>query len=181
MFVHGAMCMAYSGNCTISNYTQARDSNRGGCVHSCRFPYSIWENSQQRQAGERPALENVNFMSSRDLRGMEHLPRFIDAQISSLKIEGRMKSNLYVASTVSNYAKALQACSSEAPTRHDPLATLLRPQKNTPPAPPAAVETFWTSFLRSRFSALPSIPFLPSFSSHPFLPSVLLWLCSGRL
>ena len=45
MFVHGAMCMAYSGNCTISNYTQARDSNRGGCVHSCRFPYSIWENS----------------------------------------------------------------------------------------------------------------------------------------
>lgn len=112
MFVHGAMCMAYSGNCTISNYTLARDSNRGGCAHSCRFSYSIWHHRDHRKSGAPPLREEVNLMSSRDLRGMAHLPQFVDAQISSLKIEGRMKSNLYVATTVGTYAKALQLCRS---------------------------------------------------------------------
>ena len=110
MFIHGAMCMAYSGNCTISNYTLARDSNRGGCAQSCRFDYSIWETANQREQGLPPQHKNVNFMSAKDLRGLEHLPRFINAQITSLKIEGRMKSNLYVATTVHAYANALQFC-----------------------------------------------------------------------
>ncbi len=108
MFVHGSMCMAYSGNCTISNYTAARDSNRGGCVQSCRFSYSIWEKPKQREAGIAPLHADVSFMSSKDLRGLELLPHFIDAKITSLKIEGRMKSNLYVATTVQAYSKALQ-------------------------------------------------------------------------
>lgn len=109
MFVHGAMCMAYSGNCTISNYTLARDSNRGGCAQSCRFSYSIWNSRDHRKSGDGP-LQDADFMSSRDLRGMEQLPAFIQSQVTSLKIEGRMKSNLYVATTVGSYAKALQLC-----------------------------------------------------------------------
>lgn len=108
MFVHGAMCMAYSGNCTISNYTLARDSNRGGCAQSCRFGYSFWSQPNQREAGEQPIKEDVSFMSSKDLRGVERIPAFVDHQIASLKIEGRMKSNLYVATTVQAYSNALK-------------------------------------------------------------------------
>ncbi len=110
MFIHGAMCTAYSGNCIISNFTLARDSNRGGCAQSCRFSYSIWENRKEREPGTEPLYENVSFMSSKDLRGLTLLPRFIDARICSLKIEGRMKSNLYVATTVRAYASALKKC-----------------------------------------------------------------------
>ncbi|MBF0288699.1 MAG: U32 family peptidase [SAR324 cluster bacterium] len=108
LFIHGSMCMSYSGNCTISNYTAARDSNRGGCVQSCRFSYSIWERSKQREEGMPPLHADVSFMSSKDLRGLELIPHFVEAQITSLKIEGRMKSNLYVATTVLAYSKALE-------------------------------------------------------------------------
>ena len=103
MFVHGSMCMAYSGNCTISNYTSGRDSNRGGCVQSCRFTYDI-------DAGKDGAIENrdASFMSSKDLRGMRLLPQFMEAGVESIKIEGRMKSSLYVATTVQAYSKGLR-------------------------------------------------------------------------
>ena len=110
MFIHGSMCMAYSGNCIISNYTVGRDSNRGGCAQSCRFAYSIWENKRERERGLDPLFEKMSFMSSKDLRGLALLPRFIDAGVCSLKIEGRMKSNLYVATTVQAYASALRKC-----------------------------------------------------------------------
>ena len=82
MFVHGSMCTAYSGNCVISNYTSGRDSNRGGCAHSCRFEYKL-----ETEKGD----VNSYFMSSKDLNGMELLPAFLDAQIDSLKVKGRMK------------------------------------------------------------------------------------------
>ncbi|MGK5092882.1 U32 family peptidase C-terminal domain-containing protein [Deltaproteobacteria bacterium TL4] len=105
MFVHGAMCMAYAGNCTISNYTAGRDSNRGGCVQSCRFAYGL----QKELPPITSDAELISFMSSKDLRGLNLIPQFIEAEIDSLKIEGRMKSNLYVATTVSTYSQALQA------------------------------------------------------------------------
>ncbi|MBF0277900.1 MAG: U32 family peptidase [SAR324 cluster bacterium] len=132
LFVHGAMCMAYSGNCTISNYTLARDSNRGGCAQSCRFDYSVWGSARQREAGVRPQFEGINFMSSKDLRGMELIPQFIDAQITSLKIEGRMKSNLYVATTVQAYAKALQACRTASSSIQKTLSTLSKELEKIP-------------------------------------------------
>lgn len=100
MFIHGSMCMAYSGNCTISNFTQGRDSNRGGCAHSCRFEYSIDFNDKDIQA------KNKYFMSSKDLNGLRVLEEFIKAGIDSVKIEGRMKSHLYAATMAKVYSEA---------------------------------------------------------------------------
>ena len=100
LFIHGSMCMAYSGNCVISNYTSGRDSNRGGCAHSCRFEYSL-----ENEKGE---VNKAYFMSSKDLNGIEHLPLFLDAQIDSLKIEGRMKGNLYAATVSKSYSEAIE-------------------------------------------------------------------------
>ena len=98
MFVHGSMCMAYSGNCVISNYTQGRDSNRGGCAHSCRFEYSLMKGEEKKYA---------HFMSSKDLQGIRLLKDFIDAGIDSLKVEGRMKSHHYAGTISKVYGEAL--------------------------------------------------------------------------
>lgn len=100
MFIHGSMCMSYSGNCVISNYTQGRDSNRGGCAQSCRFEYSIdLENSKDLKAF---------FMSSKDLEGIRLLQDFIDAGIDSLKVEGRNKSHHYAGTISKVYSDALR-------------------------------------------------------------------------
>lgn len=104
MFVHGSMCMAYSGNCVISNYTQGRDSNRGGCAHSCRFDYKI-ELDKNDKFSE--FSKNSYFMSSKDLEGIRVLQQFIDAGIDSLKVEGRMKSYLYAGTISKVYSEAL--------------------------------------------------------------------------
>lgn len=98
MFVHGSMCMAYSGNCVISNFTQGRDSNRGGCAHSCRFEYSLFSDEKEKRA---------YFMSSKDLEGIRFLEPFIEEEIDSLKIEGRMKTPHYAATISKVYADAL--------------------------------------------------------------------------
>ncbi|OZH52496.1 peptidase U32 [Hydrocoleum sp. CS-953] len=100
MFIHGAMCMAFSGNCTISNFTAGRDSNRGGCIQSCRFPYQLAEKTDDRP---------VTFMSSKDLWGIHQIGAFFEHQICSLKIEGRMKSSFYVAVTCRAYRQAIDA------------------------------------------------------------------------
>jgi len=101
LFVHGSMCMAYSGHCVISNFTQGRDSNRGGCAHSCRFEYSIdMPDSKERK--------KAYFMSSKDLEGLRVLPEFINEGIDSLKIEGRMKSHLYAGTMSKVYSEALK-------------------------------------------------------------------------
>ncbi|HBB33542.1 MAG TPA: peptidase U32 [Cyanobacteria bacterium UBA8803] len=102
MFAHGAMCMAYSGNCTISNFTAGRDSNRGGCIQSCRLPYQL-------QSNDRQPDNLVTFMSSRDLWGIYQIGEFFKHQICSLKIEGRMKSSFYVALTCKVYRKLIDA------------------------------------------------------------------------
>ena len=101
MFVHGSMCMAYSGNCVISNFTQGRDSNRGGCAHSCRFEYSLDLGLDTKEK------KKAYFMSSKDLEGLRVLPEFVSEGIDSLKIEGRMKSPLYAATMSKVYSEAL--------------------------------------------------------------------------
>ncbi len=123
LFIHGAMCSAFSGHCVISNYTQARDSNRGGCVQSCRFNYQIKDLegfvSYQRR-----------FISSKDLNGLTLLPEFVKYGIDSLKIEGRMKSSLYVATTVSTYAKGLKLI--EKNEAQNQLENITQELKNMP-------------------------------------------------
>ena len=103
MFIHGSMCMAFSGHCVISNFTQGRDSNRGGCAHSCRFEYSLnFEDLQNKEKIK------AYFMSSKDLMGIQRLYEFAKAGIDSLKVEGRMKSPLYAATTAAIYQSALK-------------------------------------------------------------------------
>jgi putative protease len=101
MFIHGSMCMAYSGHCVISNFTQGRDSNRGGCAHSCRFEYSL-------EGLDTLEKKKAYFMSSKDLEGLRVLPEFINEGIDSLKIEGRMKSHLYAGTMSKVYSEALK-------------------------------------------------------------------------
>lgn len=100
MFIHGSMCMSYSGHCVISNYTQGRDSNRGGCAHSCRFEYKL-------KAHNNPEEVLAYFMSSKDLEGLATVSHFFKAGVDSVKIEGRMKSALYAATTSKVYKEAL--------------------------------------------------------------------------
>jgi U32 family peptidase len=108
-FIHGAMCIAYSGRCTLSNHMTARDSNRGGCCQSCRWDYDLYEQTTD----EEKALfkdEDAPFaMSPKDLKLIESIPRMIDIGIDSLKIEGRMKSIHYIATVVSVYRKVIDA------------------------------------------------------------------------
>lgn len=102
MFTHGAMCMAYSGHCTISNFTAGRDSNRGGCIQSCRLPYHL-------ETEDNKSDDLVSFMSSRDLWGIYQIKEFFQHQICSLKIEGRMKSSFYVGLTCKIYRQLIDA------------------------------------------------------------------------
>jgi putative protease len=108
-FVHGAMCIAYSGRCTLSNHMTARDSNRGGCCQSCRWDYDLYDGNN----GEETHLfdkEEVPFaMSPKDLKLLESIPRMIEIGIDSLKVEGRMKSIHYIATVVSVYRKVIDA------------------------------------------------------------------------
>lgn len=106
MFIHGAMCMAYSGHCTISNFTAGRDSNRGGCSQSCRFGYQLSTPTETSRPLSTPMLP---FMSSKDLWGGAQIPAFFTNQICSLKIEGRMKSSFYVATTCKVYRRLIDA------------------------------------------------------------------------
>jgi len=98
VFIHGALCMAYSGFCTISNYLAGRDSNRGGCIQSCRFEYQL-ETPQGETA-------QVHFLNSKDLKGIAFLPEFQRYGITAAKIEGRMKTGLYLASSLRAYLGA---------------------------------------------------------------------------
>ncbi|KKB43156.1 peptidase, U32 family large subunit [Bacillus thermotolerans] len=108
-FIHGAMCIAYSGRCVLSNHMTARDSNRGGCCQSCRWDYDLYsleENGEQALFSE----EDAPFaMSPKDLRLVESLPSMIEMGIDSLKIEGRMKSIHYIATVVSVYRKVIDS------------------------------------------------------------------------
>lgn len=109
-FVHGAMCISYSGRCLLSNFMIERDANRGMCAHPCRWKYALVE--QQRPGEYYPVEEDdrgTYIMNSKDLCLLENLPELIEAGISSFKIEGRMKSVFYVATVVSAYRKVIDA------------------------------------------------------------------------
>ena len=107
-FVHGAMCISYSGRCLLSNYMVGRDANQGACTHPCRWKYSIVE--ETRPGEYYPVFENERgtyIFNSKDLCMIEHIPELIDAGVDSLKIEGRMKTALYVATVARTYRKAI--------------------------------------------------------------------------
>ncbi len=108
VFVHGAMCISYSGRCLLSNYMVGKDANRGDCKHACRWEYVLME--KQREGKYYPVVEDdtgTYFFNAKDLCMIEHIPELIQSGLSSLKIEGRMKSLYYVASVVGAYRKAI--------------------------------------------------------------------------
>ena len=107
-FVHGAMCISYSGRCLLSNYMVGRDANQGACTHPCRWKYSIVE--ETRPGEVMPVFENERgtyIFNSKDLCMIEHIPELIESGVDSLKIEGRMKTALYVATVARTYRKAI--------------------------------------------------------------------------
>ncbi len=107
-FVHGAMCISYSGRCLLSNFLTGRDANQGACTHPCRWKYNIME--ETRPGEYFPVYENERgtfIFNSKDLCMIEHIPDLIQAGIDSFKIEGRMKTALYVATVARTYRKAI--------------------------------------------------------------------------
>lgn len=109
-FVHGAMCMAYSGRCLLSNYMTGRDANRGACAHPCRYKYHLVEEKRPGEYFEIDEDERGTYiMNSQDLCMIEHIPDIVDSGITSFKIEGRMKSSYYVASVIKAYREAIDS------------------------------------------------------------------------
>lgn len=107
-FIHGAMCISYSGRCLLSNFLTGRDANQGACTHPCRWQYSVVE---EKRPGEYFPVEEDDrgtyIFNSKDLCMIEHIPDMINAGIDSFKIEGRMKTALYVATVARTYRKAI--------------------------------------------------------------------------
>ncbi len=107
-FIHGAMCISYSGRCLLSNYFTGRDANQGACTHPCRWKYAVVE---EKRPGEYLPVEEDDrgtyIFNSKDLCMIEHIPEMIEAGIDSFKIEGRMKTALYVATVARTYRKAI--------------------------------------------------------------------------
>ena len=107
-FVHGAMCISYSGRCLLSNYFTGRDANQGECTHPCRWKYAVMEES--RPGEYLPVYENERgtfIFNSKDLCMIDYIPELVEAGIDSFKIEGRMKTALYVAAVARTYRKAI--------------------------------------------------------------------------
>ena len=107
-FIHGAMCISHSGRCLLSNYFTGRNANSGECTHPCRWKYSVME--QTRPGEYMPVYENERgtyIFNSKDLNMIEYIDQILDAGIDSLKIEGRMKTALYVATVARTYRKAI--------------------------------------------------------------------------
>ena len=110
-FIHGAMCISYSGRCLLSNYFTGRDANHGECTHPCRWKYAVVE--EQRPGEYLPVYENERgtyIFNSKDLCMIEHVPDLLASGIDSFKIEGRMKTALYVATVARTYRKAIDDC-----------------------------------------------------------------------
>ncbi len=118
IFVHGAMCISYSGRCLLSNYFTGRDANQGQCTHPCRWQYAVME--ETRPGEYMPIEENDRgtfIFNSKDLNMVGHLDDLVDAGVDSLKIEGRMKTDLYVGTVVRAYRRALDDLA-ESPDRY---------------------------------------------------------------
>lgn len=100
-FIHGAMCSSYSGRCILSNYFTNRDANRGGCAQICRWDFDLYDEEEKIES------DTKFTMSCKDLSMIEHIPEMIDIGISSLKVEGRMRSNYYIATVINTYRNAI--------------------------------------------------------------------------
>ena len=108
-FIHGAMCISYSGRCVLSNHMTHRDANRGGCAQSCRWKYDLFAEEEDEAIPLFAEGDEAFTMSSKDLCMIEHIPELIEAGVDSLKIEGRMKSVHYVATVVNAYRRVIDA------------------------------------------------------------------------
>lgn len=107
-FVHGAMCISYSGRCLLSNYLTGRDSNHGECVQACRWCYSVTEESRPNEKFDLMEDERGTYIfNSKDLRLIEYVDQIFDAGVVSFKVEGRMKSPYYVATVINAYRRAI--------------------------------------------------------------------------
>lgn len=107
-FVHGAMCISYSGRCLLSNYLSTRDGNRGECVQSCRWKYKITESSREGNPLEMEEDDRGTYiLNSKDLNMLTHIDKLVDSGIISFKIEGRMKSEYYLATVINAYRRAI--------------------------------------------------------------------------
>ncbi len=108
-FVHGAMCVSFSGRCLLSNYLTGRDANRGQCAQPCRWKYHLVEETRPGEFFEITEDGGTYILNSRDMRMIEHIPELIDAGVTSFKIEGRMKSAYYTAVVTNAYRHAIDA------------------------------------------------------------------------
>ena len=106
-FVHGAMCVSFSGRCLLSNYLTGRDANRGACSQPCRWKYHLVEEKRPGEYFEISEDKGTHIMNSRDMCMIEHIPELIDAGVTSFKIEGRMKSAYYAAAVTNAYRHAI--------------------------------------------------------------------------
>ena len=106
-FVHGAMCVSFSGRCLLSNYLTGRDANRGACAQPCRWKYHLVEEKRPGEYFEISENKGTHIMNSRDMCMIEHIPELIDAGVTSFKIEGRMKSAYYAAAVTNAYRHAI--------------------------------------------------------------------------
>lgn len=114
-FVHGAMCVSFSGRCLLSNYMTGRDANRGQCAQPCRWKYHLVEEKRPGEYFEITEDNGTFILNSRDMRMIEHLQQLADAGVSSFKIEGRMKSSYYTAVVTNAYRHALDAVAERNP------------------------------------------------------------------
>ena len=131
-FVHGAMCISYSGRCLLSNYLTGRDSNRGACVQACRWEYFITEKSRK-DTGEEYQIQqderSTYILNSKDLCMINYLDKMADAGVTSFKIEGRMKSAYYVANVVNAYRRALDILEQNPADFHPDEARIVELEK----------------------------------------------------
>ena len=104
-FIHGALCISYSGQCLFSSMIGGRSGNRGCCAQPCRLPYTLLENDK--------SIDNGYLLSTRDLCGLDYLPELVKAGVTSFKIEGRMKSPIYVSTVTRIYKKYMKLIASE--------------------------------------------------------------------
>lgn len=134
VFIHGGMCISYSGRCVLSNHMTGRDANRGGCAQSCRWKYDLYD-GQGNQISE---TETPFSMSSRDLQAARWIREFIESGVTSLKIEGRMKSDYYLAVVVGAYRRLIDAIESGKPVTEEFLQEIeqeLSRAENRPAGP----------------------------------------------
>lgn len=128
-FIHGAVCMSYSGRCMLSSFLTGRSANRGACSQPCRWSYTLSERTRPDEP--MPIEEDARgtaILSSRDLCMMEHLPRLMESGVCCFKIEGRMKNELYIGTVVGAYRRAMDACAKDpaAYRENEALQQLLR-------------------------------------------------------